>query len=407
MSPQNISQHKENEQKQSSKKKDFLSEQSAMPFIQAKKGGAGSFFSSNTKQAFFSPAPTIQNKSNNNRVNAVPAPVFPNIPIIQHQQPTKEEETAQKKEGEEASQEGLQMKTASSGGDLPTEVQTKMENAFGQDFSNVNIHKESKNATDVGALAYAQGNDVHFAPGQFKPNTQAGQELIGHELTHVVQQREGRVKPTTQAKGLAVNDDKGLEKEADDMGKMAAQGKVVQKKSTSKANINNSLVIQGSFISFALKMGAKKASKGMLKNFIKTKIRGKINRIAIKKYSKQFAKEADDLIGVLDDAWWETAIGFIPVFGDAFDLVNVPRKLKKAIDKADKLEKKAQHILKIQHLKAAKIIPEKFKQVKNYPQNLENFTYAEIIQKATKGNKGAQTLKKLIEQQDRLFQKLK
>ena len=127
------------------------------------------------------------------------------------------------------------MKTASSNGDLPPKVQMKMENAFGQDFSNVNIHKDSKSATDVGALAYAQGNDVHFAPGQFKPNTQAGQELIGHELTHVVQQREGRVKPTTQAKGLPVNDDKGLEKEADDMGKMAAQGKFEE---TQYPNIN-------------------------------------------------------------------------------------------------------------------------------------------------------------------------
>ena len=132
------------------------------------------------------------------------------------------------------------MKTASSNGDLPAKVQMKMENAFGQDFSNVNIHKDSKSATDVGALAYAQGNDVHFAPGQFKPNTQAGQELIGHELTHVVQQREGRVKPTTQAKGMPVNDDKGLEKEADDMGKMAAQGKFENNgKALQKKTVNN------------------------------------------------------------------------------------------------------------------------------------------------------------------------
>ncbi len=108
---------------------------------------------------------------------------------------------------------------------LPNLVQSKMEGAMGADFSGVNIHTESQNATNVGALAYAQGNDVHFAPGQYDPQSTNGQELIGHELAHVVQQREGRVQPTTQAKGVPVNDDKGLEAEADDMGRKAAQMK--------------------------------------------------------------------------------------------------------------------------------------------------------------------------------------
>ena len=43
------------------------------------------------------------------------------------------------------------------------------------------------------ALAYTQGTDIHFAPGQFEPDTSAGQQLLGHELTHVIQQAEGRV----------------------------------------------------------------------------------------------------------------------------------------------------------------------------------------------------------------------
>ncbi len=106
---------------------------------------------------------------------------------------------------------------------LPTLVQSKMEGAMGADFSGVNIHTESQQASNVGALAFAQGNDVHFAPGQYDPQSTSGQELIGHELAHVVQQREGRVQPTTQAKGVPVNDDKGLEAEADSMGQKAAQ----------------------------------------------------------------------------------------------------------------------------------------------------------------------------------------
>ena len=71
-------------------------------------------------------------------------------------------------------------------------------------------------------LAYTQGTDIHFAPGQFKPDTSAGQQLLGHELTHVIQQAEGRVQPTTEVGGMAVNDDLSLEHEADVMGAKAA-----------------------------------------------------------------------------------------------------------------------------------------------------------------------------------------
>jgi len=121
---------------------------------------------------------------------------------------------------------------------MPTEVQMKMEQAFQTDFSNVNIHTNSQSATDIGALAYTQGNDIHFASGQYNPHSQSGQELLGHELTHVVQQRAGRVKPTTQMKGFAINDDKGLEKEADDMGRKAASGKWENTVISPKRNTN-------------------------------------------------------------------------------------------------------------------------------------------------------------------------
>jgi hypothetical protein len=59
---------------------------------------------------------------------------------------------------------------------------------------------------------------------KLNPNTQGGQELLGHELTHVVQQREGRVQPTKQGKGITVNDNPTLENEADVMGKKAVEG---------------------------------------------------------------------------------------------------------------------------------------------------------------------------------------
>ncbi len=105
---------------------------------------------------------------------------------------------------------------------MSDEVKASMEATHHADFSDVQIHPSSSKAPDVGALAYTQGTDIHFAPGQFSPNTTTGKSLLGHELTHVVQQREGRVAPTTAVNGMPVNDNPGLEKEADDFGKKAA-----------------------------------------------------------------------------------------------------------------------------------------------------------------------------------------
>jgi hypothetical protein len=112
-----------------------------------------------------------------------------------------------------------------SGGGAPMHavVQSKMEHAFGADFSAVRIH-QGPEAQAVGALAYTQGSSIHFAPGQYDPGSQRGQELIGHELAHVVQQSQGRVSATTQAKGVSINDDASLEREADAMGARAARG---------------------------------------------------------------------------------------------------------------------------------------------------------------------------------------
>ncbi len=165
-------------------------------------------------------------------------------PVLQRQEEEeplqgKMEQSVQMQSEEEEPLQGkmadaVQMTPEPSNG-LPGGVQSKMEGAMGADFSNVNIHKNSQSASDVGALAYAQGNDVHFAPGQYDPQSTAGQELIGHELAHVVQQREGRVQPTTQTKGLPVNDDKGLEAEADALGSKAAQMKMPEQSSQKSA----------------------------------------------------------------------------------------------------------------------------------------------------------------------------
>jgi hypothetical protein len=106
---------------------------------------------------------------------------------------------------------------------LPQHVRAKMEASLGADFSAVQIY-EGPEAEAAGALAYTRGTDIFFAPGQYDPESERGQELLGHELAHVVQQAQGRVQATHQAKGLAVNDDAGLEREADELGARAARG---------------------------------------------------------------------------------------------------------------------------------------------------------------------------------------
>ncbi len=157
-------------------------------------------------------------------------------PVAQRMVEEEEEKAVQGKVVQKQEEEDKQMKMTSDSSKegagssgttarMPEEVQTKMENSFGTSFGGVNIHQNDESATQMGALAYTQGNNVHFAPGQYNPSSQKGQELLGHELTHVVQQREGRVQPTKQGKGMSVNDSPALEHEADVMGKKAAEGK--------------------------------------------------------------------------------------------------------------------------------------------------------------------------------------
>lgn len=108
---------------------------------------------------------------------------------------------------------------------LPSnDIMSQMEASFGQSFSDVQIHENSETAGQMGARAYAAGNEIHFAPGEYNPNSFDGRSLLGHELTHVIQQRQGRVQETRQEKGFSINDKDSLEREADEMGAKAARG---------------------------------------------------------------------------------------------------------------------------------------------------------------------------------------
>ena len=99
---------------------------------------------------------------------------------------------------------------------LPDPLKSGIEALSGLSMDNVNVHYNSSQPAQLNALAYAQGTDIHIAPGQ--------EQHLPHEAWHVVQQAQGRVKPTMQMKGgVPVNDDQGLEREADVMGGRAVQ----------------------------------------------------------------------------------------------------------------------------------------------------------------------------------------
>jgi len=89
----------------------------------------------------------------------------------------------------------------SPGQPLDKSTRTFMEPRFGQDFSAVRVHTDAKaaqSARAVQAKAYTVGRDVVFGSGEFAPGTHEGQRLLGHELTHVVQQGDASPLPLVQ-----------------------------------------------------------------------------------------------------------------------------------------------------------------------------------------------------------------
>jgi hypothetical protein len=72
-----------------------------------------------------------------------------------------------------------------SGHPLPDPLRQRMERSFGHDFSSVRVYASARPAT-AGADALTRGEHLHFRPGAFRPETQSGRELIGHELEETV-----------------------------------------------------------------------------------------------------------------------------------------------------------------------------------------------------------------------------
>jgi hypothetical protein len=99
---------------------------------------------------------------------------------------------------------------------MPDRLKAGIESLSGLSMDDVNVEYNSAKPAQINALAYTQGLEIHVAPGQ--------ERHLPHECWHAVQQMQGRVKPTMQMTGgVSVNDDAGLELEADILGSRAAR----------------------------------------------------------------------------------------------------------------------------------------------------------------------------------------
>jgi hypothetical protein len=96
---------------------------------------------------------------------------------------------------------------------LPDRLRAGVQSLSGMSMDDVKVHYNSSEPSALQAHAYAQGSDIHLAPGR--------EADLPHEAWHVAQQKQGRVAASTQLKGIGINDSSSLETEADTMGAKA------------------------------------------------------------------------------------------------------------------------------------------------------------------------------------------
>jgi hypothetical protein len=95
--------------------------------------------------------------------------------------------------------------------ELPGHLKAGIDSLSAVSMEGVKVHYNSDQPAKVQALAYTQGSDIYLGPGQ--------ERHLPHEAWHVVQQKQGRVRPTMgMDDGIYVNDDERLEREADRAG---------------------------------------------------------------------------------------------------------------------------------------------------------------------------------------------
>ncbi|HAS46654.1 MAG TPA: hypothetical protein DCS93_39590 [Microscillaceae bacterium] len=207
--------------------------------VQPKKSGARTLQKKSTEQK-----PAIQAKQNHK----------PPIVTKEGQKPTIQAKNGSGKRLEPVkAKRGKPLQRKRGESNLPAQIRTNMESMGGVDLSDVKVHYNSSKPAEMDAQmnaqmpagvvqnkktpiqqkteAFAQGSDVHLAPGMDKH--------LAHEAWHVVQQKQGRVQPTSTNGGVAINDSPALEQEADNMGDKAMQMKATEASPEQQSEISN------------------------------------------------------------------------------------------------------------------------------------------------------------------------
>jgi hypothetical protein len=145
-----------------------------------------------------------------------------------------------------------------SGGGSPLDRDTRgfMESRLGADFSDVRVHTDaraSESAKSVQAYAYTVGNDVVFQAGKYDPQSESGQRMLAHELTHVLQQRSGPVDGTPAAGGIKISHpsdsfERAAESSADRVMSSASPAPVAAAASSLQRADAENEELQGSFV---------------------------------------------------------------------------------------------------------------------------------------------------------------
>jgi hypothetical protein len=121
----------------------------------------------------------------------------------------------------------LERASTSVGAPLPGGVRGSLEKTTGASLGDVKVHTGSESAAaadGLAARAFTTGQDVHFAGGQYSPDTAKGQRLIAHEVAHTIQQRGAASAPQTKLTVSEPGD--SLEREADQVADAHARGEV-------------------------------------------------------------------------------------------------------------------------------------------------------------------------------------
>lgn len=124
---------------------------------------------------------------------------------------------------------------------LPDPLKSGVEAISGLSMDDVRVHYNSSRPAKLQALAYTQGAEIHVAPGQ--------ERHLPHEAWHVVQQKQGRVKPTSRVENTPINTDRDLEAEADAKGAQANHQLPIQTKSARLPTQTSATrpIVQGKF----------------------------------------------------------------------------------------------------------------------------------------------------------------